>query len=399
MAGSQRTFFALKRWSLLCLLVLALAALLWWGFFRTVETIQTTPVRRGSIENAVTALGVLQPQRYVDVGAQVSGQIRRIAVRPGDKVAKGDLLLEIDPAIQQATVQTNRATLASLRAQLAEQQAQHDFARQQAQRQQQLAAEEATKLEDVQSAQLQARVAQARIDSLKAQIEGAQSTLAGNEALLSYTRIYAPIAGTVVTLDAREGQTLNATYQTPNVMRIADLSRMTVWTEVSEADVGRIRPGMPTYFTTLGLQNQDGSPRRWEGKLRQVLPAPPTAPGAAQAAGQNAAPAGKVVLYTALFDVDNQDGALMPQMSAQVFFVAASAKDVLVAPLAALEPVKGEPAGHVTAKVQAGDQVQTREVRIGVRDRLMGEVLQGLQEGEPLVTGTRREQASRRLRW
>lgn len=397
--GSKRTSSSLKRWSILGLLVLGLAALLWWGFFRTVETVQTIPVRLGSIENAVTALGVLQPQRYVDVGAQVSGQIRRIAVRPGDKVTKGDLLLEIDPAIQQATVQTNRATLASLRAQLAEQQAQHDFARQQAQRQQQLAAEEATKLEDVQSAQLQARVSQARIDSLKAQIEGAASTLTGNEALLGYTRIYAPIAGTVVTLDAREGQTLNATYQTPNVMRIADLSRMTVWTEVSEADVGRIRPGMPTYFTTLGLQDQGGSPRRWEGKLRQVLPAPPTAPGAAQSTGQNAAPAGKVVLYTALFDVDNQDGALMPQMSAQVFFVAAAARDVLVAPLAALESVKREAAGHFTARVLAGEQVQTRQVRIGVRDRLLGEVLDGLAEGDQLVTGIQREQASRRLRW
>ncbi|WP_230976714.1 efflux RND transporter periplasmic adaptor subunit [Pseudothauera rhizosphaerae] len=388
----------MKRWSVVVPILVVLATLLWWGFFRTVETIQTEPVRRGCIENAVTALGVLQPQRYVDVGAQVSGQIKHIAVKPGDKVTKGDLLLEIDPAIQQATVQTNRATLASLRAQLAEQEAQRDLARQQAERQQQMAAEGSTKQEDVQTAQANLRIAQARIDSLKAQIEGAQSTLTGNEALLGYTRIYAPIAGTVVTLDAREGQTLNATYQTPNVLRIADLSRMTVWTEVSEADVGRIRPGMPVYFTTLGLQDQDGSPRRWNGTLRQVLPAPPTTPGAAQATGQNAAPAGKVVLYTALFDVDNADGALMPQMSAQVFFVAAVAKDVLVAPLAALEPVKGE-AGRFTARVQIDGEVRQRTLRIGVRDRLLGEVLEGLKEGEPLVIGTQREQASQRLRW
>lgn len=398
MVEIKRTFPPLKRWSSIAAFLIVLSTLLWWGFFRTVEIIQTEPVRRGSIENAVTALGILHPQRYVDVGAQVSGQIKRIAVRPGDKVAKGDLLLEIDPAVQQATVQTNRATLASLRAQLTEQEAQQDFARQQTARQQQLAAEEATKLEDVQSAQLQARVAAARIDSLKAQIDGAQSTLAGNEALLGYTRIYAPIAGTVVTLDAREGQTLNATYQTPNVMRIADLSRMTVWTEVSEADVGRVHPGMPVYFTTLGLQDQDSNPRRWTSTLRQVLPAPPTAQGAAQINGQGPAPAGKVVLYTALFDVDNQDGALMPQMSAQVFFVAASAKDVLVAPLAALEPVRGG-VGQFTAKVKVDGEVQRRELRIGVRDRLLGEVREGLKEGEQLVTGTQREQASKRLRW
>ena len=374
-----------------------LVLLLWWAFFRTVETVETLEVRRGSIENAVTALGVLQPQRYVDVGAQVSGQIKRIAVRPGDKVSKGDLLVEIDPAIQQAKVQTDRASLASLRAKLAEQEAELDFARQQAERQNALQADGATKAEDVQSAQSQLRVTQARIASLKAQIDGAQSTLQGNEALLGYTRIYAPMDGTVVTLDAREGQTLNATYQTPNLLRIADLSRMTVRTEVSEADVGRIRPEMPVYFTTLGLQDDAGQPRRWEGRLRQVLPAPPAAANA-PAAGQNAAPAGKVVLYTALFDVDNADGALMPQMSAQVFFVLGSARNVLLAPLAALAAVDGQKTQFL-AKVQVDREIEERTVRIGVRDRLNGEVLEGLSEGERLVTGIKQVKASTRLRW
>ena len=371
--------------------------LLWWAFFRTVETVETLEVRRGSIENAVTALGVLQPQRYVDVGAQVSGQIKRIAVRPGDKVSKGDLLVEIDPAIQQAKVQTDRASLASLRAKLAEQEAELDFAHQQAERQTALQTAEATKLEDVQSAQSQLRVTQARIASLKAQIDGAQSTLQGNEALLGYTRIYATMDGTVVTLDAREGQTLNATYQTPNLLRIADLSRMTVWTEVSEADVGRIRPEMPVYFTTLGLQDDAGLPRRWEGRLRQVLPAPPAVANA-PAAGQNAAPAGKVVLYTALFDVDNADGALMPQMSAQVFFVLGSARNVLLAPMVALAAVDGQKIQFL-AKVQVDREIEERTVRIGVRDRLNGEVLEGLSEGERLVTGIKQVKASTRLRW
>lgn len=333
----------------------------------------------------------------MDVGAQVSGQIKRIAVRPGDKVSKGDLLVEIDPAIQQAKVQTDRASLASLRAKLAEQEAELDFARQQAERQNALQADGATKAEDVQSAQSQLRVTQARIASLKAQIDGAQSTLQGNEALLGYTRIYATMDGTVVTLDAREGQTLNATYQTPNLLRIADLSRMTVWTEVSEADVGRIRPEMPVYFTTLGLQDDAGLSRRWEGKLRQVLPAPPAAANASTAA-QNTLPAGKVVLYTALFDVDNADGALMPQMSAQVFFVLDSAWNVLLAPMAALAAVDGQKTQFL-AKVQVDREIEERTVRIGVRDRLNGEVLEGLSEGERLVTGIKQVKASTRLRW
>ncbi|MFT3815676.1 MAG: efflux RND transporter periplasmic adaptor subunit [Acidovorax sp.] len=377
-----------------------LGGALWWGFFRTVERAETVLIGRGDIENAVTALGVLQPQRYVDVGAQVSGQIRRIAVQPGDVVNKGDLLVEIDPAVQQATVDTNRATLASLRAQLAEQEALRDLAQQQALRQQEMASDGSTRQEDVQTAQANLRAAQARTDNLKAQIKGAASTLKGNEATLGFTRIYAPMAGTVVTLDAREGQTLNATYQTPTILRIADLKRMTVWTEVSEADIGRIHRGMPAYFTTLGLQDSGGDPRRWEGALQQVLPAPPRPIGtqAATSGSQNTAPAGMVVLYTALFDVDNADGALMPQMSAQVFFVADAAKDAVVAPLAALTPRPGQ-AGVFTARVLEGNEVREREVHIGVRDRLYGQVLGGMAEGDRIVTAFRRERASRRLRW
>lgn len=391
------------RWVVAIAISAVLALALWWGFFRTVETIETVVVRRGDIENAVTALGTLQPLRYVDVGAQVSGQIKQIVVRPGDVVAKGDLLLEIDPAVQEALVRTNRATLSSLRAQLAEQEAQRDLARRQAERQGRMAADGSTRLEDVETAQANLRMAEARLDSLRAQIEGAQSTLQGNETLLGYTRIYAPIAGTVVTLDAREGQTLNATYQTPNLLRIADLSRMTVWTEVSEADVGRIRAGMGVYFTTLGLTSGDGALRRWTGVLRQVLPAPPSSPAgtasnSSSASSASQSPAGKVVSYTALFDVENSDGALMPQMSAQVFFVASSVRDVPVVPLAALEPVAGNP-DTFTIRVLTGDGMRTREVRIGVRDRLQGEVLSGMVEGEDVVTAVTRVRASRRLRW
>ena len=104
-----------------------------------------------------------------------------------------------------------------------------------------------------------------------------------------------------------------------------------------------------------------------------------------------------MVLYTALFEVENADGALMPQMSAQVFFVTANAKDVLVAPFAALAP--GDDPDTFTARVLMGGEIATRAVKIGARDRLNGEVLEGLEENEALVTLIRREKASGRLRW
>ena len=345
---------------------------------------ETTAVQRGNIEASVTAIGTLQPHTYVDVGAQVSGQITRLHVEPGSTVEKGQLLAEIDPSVQQATVDAGRAALAGLRAQLADQQAQHKLAGQQHVRQQQMARFDSTPQADLETAEATLASAAARINHLKAQIDQTQATLKADEARLGYTRIYAPMAGSVVGVEAKQGQTLNATYQTPNILRIADLSAMTVWTEVSEADVRRVRPDMAVYFTTLG-----GDQRRWSGKVRQVLPAPPV-PGGASAGTALAPSTSKVILYTVLFDVDNADGELMPQMTAQVVFVTAAASNVLAVPLPALAPsqAEGAKAGQFTARVLGADgKVATREVTVGVRNRLSAEVLQGLREGELLVTG------------
>ncbi|MDZ5461582.1 efflux RND transporter periplasmic adaptor subunit [Azohydromonas lata] len=372
------------------LLVVAAAALAWVGRERTLY--DTVAVARTDVEATVTAIGTLQPRRYVDVGAQVSGQITRLAVAPGTEVHKGELLVEIDPSVQRATVDAGRAELAGLRAQLAEQQAQHRLAGQQLARQRQMAADEATRLEDLQGAEAASATAAARLDRLKAQIDQTLATLKADEARLGYTRIYAPMAGTVVSVEAREGQTLNATYQTPDILRIADLSGMTVWTEVSEADVRRVRPGMPVYFTTLGGDGdaaaEPGGPRRWQGTVRQVLPAPPQSAKAAST-GATPAPAVKAVTYTALFDVDNADGELMPQMTAQVVFVTARAEGAVAVPLSAL--AAGSVPGSYTARVLGADhRPEVRHLRLGTRSRHQAQVLEGLKEGEQLVTGESR---------
>ena len=346
----------------------------------------TVTVGRGTVESHVTAIGTLQPRRYVDVGAQVSGQVTRLHVQPGAEVKKGQLLVEIDPSVQQATVDGGRAALAGLRAQLADQQAQHQLAQLQHTRQQTLAKANATRLEDVQTAEATLASAAAKIDHLKAQIDQTQATLKADEARLGYTRIFAPMAGTVVSLEAREGQTLNATYQTPTILRIADLSAMTVWTEVSEADVRRVKPGMAVDFTTLG-SHEDAAPRRWAGQVRQVLPAPPLAETKGGAATAPAAT--KAVAYTVLFDVDNSDDELMPQMTAQTRFITAQAQDVLAVPLSALAAVPGQANTYTARVLRADGSVELRTVQVAVRSRHLAEVRQGLQAGEQLVTGER----------
>ncbi len=193
----------------------------------------------------------------------------------------------------------------------------------------------------------------------------------------------------MIGIDVKHGQTLNATYQTPTVLRLADLGSMTAWTKVSEADIRRVRVDMPLYFTTLG-----GDGRRWHGKVRQVLPSPPVAPtasGESSAAPQTV----KAVQYTVLFDVANDDGELMPQMTAQVNFITAAAQDVLTAPLAALQPVEGQ-AGMFRARVlEASGRAIPREVRVGARSSQLVEVLDGLGEGDLLVTGELPQKPSR----
>ncbi|MBV4474173.1 MULTISPECIES: efflux RND transporter periplasmic adaptor subunit [Pseudomonas] len=346
----------------------------------------TVQVSRGDIESSVTALGTLQPRRYVDVGAQASGQIRKIHVEVGDVVKEGQLLVEIDPSTQKAKLDAGQFSIENLKAQLQEQQAQHELAKQKYQRQQNLAAGGATREEDVQTARAELKATQARIDMFRAQIRQAEASLRSDQAELGYTRIYAPMAGTVVALDAREGQTLNAQQQTPLILRIAKLSPMTVWAEVSEADIGHVKPGMTAYFTTLS-----GGNRRWSSTVRQILPVPPkpldqTSQGGGSPASSSKSGSARVVLYTVLLDVDNADNALMAEMTTQVFFVANQAKNVLTAPVAALQGTAV--ADRQTAQVIAANgDIQSREVQTGISDRLKVQIVEGLSEGDHLLIG------------
>jgi len=356
----------------------------------------TAVVQRGDLEDVVTATGTLQPRDFVDVGTQVSGQIRKLHVDVGAVVKQGDLLAEIDPTVFKSRVDADLAQLANLRAQLADREAQRVLAEQQFQRQESLMRENATSDEAVQTASATLQSARAQITALRAQIQQVESQLRGDEANLGYTRIYAPMAGTVVSLSAKQGQTLNANQQAPIILRIADLSTMTVQTQVSEADVSKLRVGMDVYFTTLGSEG-----KRYYGKLRQINPTPQVV--------------NNVVLYDALFDVPNPSGDLMTQMTAQVFFVLASAKDALLVPVSALEPLPASGQGRRAqraggarvAKVDVdprarfgGKQamvrvlgengaLEERTVKVGAMNRVAAAIVSGLAPGERVVTGVR----------
>lgn len=325
----------------------------------------TATAQLGDLESVVTAVGSLEPMQSVEVGAQVSGQIVALHVDEGDVVEEGALLAEIDTTVFEAAVAADQADLRSLAAQMDQREAELTLAQQRFARQQQLMASRATSQEDYDAAIAELHIVTAEIAALEADIAKAESALAADQANLSYTRITAPMAGTVLSLGVRRGQTVNANQSTPTILELADLEVMTVRTQVSEADVGKLDPGMAVYFTTLGETE-----RRWEGTLRQVLPLPEV---------EN-----NVVLYNALFEVDNDDHRLLPSMTAQVFFIVARAEQAVIVPITA---VGTDGQGQATVQVLAGGVPQTRAVTVGLRTRVSAAILSGLEPGEQVVTG------------
>lgn len=367
----------------LTLALAATAALLaagggaWWWLGREDAAARwiTAKAVRADIEDTTTALGTLQPLEYVDVGTQVSGQLRRLYVQIGDQVTKGQLLAEIDPTVYGSKVDAGEANIQNLRAQLTEKQAQAKLAEELFARQQRMLAANATSTEAFQNAQTTLAAARAQVSQLQAQINQVQSTLRGDQANLGYTKIYAPMSGTVVSQTSRQGQTLVAAQQAPVIVRIADLSTMTVWTQVSEADIGKLKLGQDVYFTTLGRPEH----KRY-GTLRQILPTPEVL--------------NNVVLYDALFDVANPEGDLGIQMSAQVFFVHAAAKDTVVVPASALTQARGKGQGPSILVMQDGVP-QPRPVKVGVRNRVQAQIVAGLEPGEDVVIGQRVAEAKK----
>ncbi len=285
------------------------------------ESLRPIPVLRGTIEEVITAQGKLEPKEYVDVGTQVSGQLKQIHVEIGDTVTKGQLLAEIDPRVYQARVEADQARLKSLKAQLNEQKAQATLAKQNLKRNQNLIAVNAVSQQVLQESEAEAAVAEARVGATCAQINEVESNLQGNRTNLEFTKIHAPMAGTVTTMPAREGQTLNANQTAPLILQIANLDLMTVRAQVAEADVKRLKENMPAHFTTLG-----DSERRWEGTVRQILPSPEVL--------------NDVVLYHVLIDVRNEGRQLMTGMRTQVFFIFGKAENVPVISSGGAQPAR-----------------------------------------------------------
>lgn len=354
--------------------VLAIGWLAWPS--KAPEPVLTAEVTRQDVEQTVLASGVLQAIEQVDVGAQVSGQVTYLAVEAGQKVKQGDLLAEIDPLIAQNNLKTAEADLASRRAQLKIKQAQLKQNKLSWRRQQQMFRQEASSRADLESAEAQLAVTRAELQGALAEVDNAQIKVERAKTELGYNRIQAPMDGTVVSIVTRQGQTLAASQTVPTLLKLANLETMTVKAQISEADVTRVKAGMPVYFTLMGDPDT-----RYHGTLRTVELAPTNINEQATSttATNNAA-----VYYYALFDVPNPDHTLRVAMTTQVTIVLGERKQVLTIPQTALGKKLGENEYEVTL-LKEDDQKETRRIKTGMKDDIKVEVVSGLSEQEKVT--------------
>jgi macrolide-specific efflux system membrane fusion protein len=326
----------------------------------------------GDIENLIPSVGSIQPVQVVEVGAQVSGQLLALHVEAGDFVNRGDLLAEIDASQQISRVDASRANLAGLEAQLESARSNLNLAELNVTRQANLMGASATSQLEYDTAVNNYNNAQASLTQLEREIDRSRASLAIEERELEFTQVIAPIDGTVMSVTMAEGRTLNASQQSPTILTIADLATVRIQAEISEADVGRLREGMEVYFTTLGSAN-----RRWVSTLDRILPQPIV---------EN-----NVVFYTGLFDVVNEDNRLLPEMTAQVYFVTSSARDVLVVPMGALSfnsnDARSRERQATVDIVNANGDIQSANVTVGLTSRTHAEVISGLNINDQVVIG------------
>lgn len=329
----------------------------------------------------MVATGTLEAFNQVSVGAQVSGQIEVLHVDFGDQVKAGDPIAEIDSLPQQNALANAKASLANVKAQRAAQQALLKQAQLAFERQQKMLAQNASARGDYEAAEAELASTRAQIAALDAQIEQAQIQVSTAELDLGYTRITSPIDGTVVGVVVKQGQTVNSSQSAPTLVKIAQLDRMTVKAEISEADVVKVKPGMQARFTILGEPD-----RPYRATLRMIEPAPDSINTSDSTSSSSTSSTDSAIYYLGALDVPNEDGKLRISMTAQVSIVLDSARDVPSIPSSALGRA-GRDGLYTVQVLKADGSIEPRRIRIGLEDSINVQVAEGLEVGEKVVLG------------
>lgn len=364
-----------KRYFVICAVVIGLSGLgIAHHIIKNKVTYETRPLNRCTITQVVEASGTINPVNTVSVGSVVSGLIESIYVDFNSQVKKGQLLAQIDPRTFQASVEQNRAQVQNSEANMAKIQAVTEMSRKTYNRYKNLYAKNFIARSELDQAESDYLSNKAQVASASAQITQARANLATAETNLGYTKIIAPVDGTIISRKIDIGQSVAASFQAPELFTIAqDLTKMQIEVSVSEADIGKVAVGQEVTYTLDGYQDSI-----FHGKVTQVRISPTTV--------------SNVVTYTVIVEVNNEELKLIPGMTANVSIITHKSENVMCAPNLAL---KYNPNTDGTRYKNQGlwildnNKPKRVEIETGANDDSNIEVKsKDLKEGDKIITGS-----------
>lgn len=344
----------------------------------------TKKAKKGSFSKKVDATGEIFATELIDVGAQVSGQIKKLYVKLGDQVKKGDMIASIDSSTQQNSIDNKEAQLAIYKAQLESAKVALNIAKTQFDRENALFAKNATSKQEFESAKNTFSSNSAKIKELEAQIKQTNIELSTAKINLGYTKITAPRDGTVVSVQVEEGQTVNANQTTPTIVNIADLSHVKMKMQIAEGDITKIKVGTPVEYSILSEPT-----KKFQTTVSSIDPGLTTlsdgsygSSSSSKSSYSSSSSSSSAVYYYAQSIVDNKDGILRIGMTTQNELLIANVEDAIIAPSIG---IKKDENGTFVYVLKDGKPVKTA-VKTGIKDNLDTQIISGINEGDEIIT-------------
>ena len=344
----------------------------------------TKKAKKGSFSKKVDATGEIFATELIDVGAQVSGQIKKLYVKLGDQVKKGDMIASIDSSTQQNSIDNKEAQLAIYKAQLESAKVALNIAKTQFDRENALFAKNATSKQEFESAKNTYSANSAKIKELEAQIKQTNIELSTAKINLGYTKIIAPRDGTVVSVQVEEGQTVNANQTTPTIVNIADLSRVKMKMQIAEGDITKIKVGTPVEYSILSEPT-----KKFQTAVSSIDPGLTTlsdgsygSSSSSKSSYSSSSSSSSAVYYYAQSIVDNKDGILRIGMTTQNELLIANVEDAIIVPSIG---IKKDENGTFVYVLKDGKPVKTA-VKTGIKDNLDTQIISGINDGDEIIT-------------
>ena len=344
----------------------------------------TKKAKKGSFSKKVDATGEIFATELIDVGAQVSGQIKKLYVKLGDQVKKGDMIASIDSSTQQNSIDNKEAQLAIYKAQLESAKVALNIAKTQFDRENALFSKNATSKQEFESAKNTYSANSAKIKELEAQIKQTNIELSTAKINLGYTKITAPRDGTVVSVQVEEGQTVNANQTTPTIVNIADLSHVKMKMQIAEGDITKIKVGTPVEYSILSEPT-----KKFQTTVSSIDPGLTTlsdgsysSSSSSKSSNSSSSSSSSAVYYYAQSIVDNKDGILRIGMTTQNELLIANVEGAIIVPSIG---IKKDENGTFVYVLKDGKPVKTA-VKTGIKDNLDTQIISGINEGDEIIT-------------